>query len=86
MRNNHLGMGATQTEIDERYGFEPEFEVLARPDGRERVWNLVHTFEKGAYEQEAISFAEDFYAEHPGLAVRVQYENRCGTYNKVYEA
>lgn len=82
MRNSHLGMGATQNEIDEVYGYEPEYEVVARQN-KAKVWDLVSTFQM---RHEAEEHAEEFYAEHPDLAVAVQYENREGTYNRVYEA
>lgn len=83
MRNSHLGMGASQNEIDAIYGYEPEYEVVAKRPGKCGIYDLVNTFQM---KSEAIDHADQFYAEHPEMAVEVQYENRCGTYNKLYEA
>lgn len=79
---NYLGMGATQNEIDQIYGYDPEYEVIAKRKGKCQIWDLVSMFQM---KSEAIEKAEEFYAEHPECAVVVQYENRCGTFNKVFE-
>lgn len=76
-------MGATQQEIDQIYGYEPEYEVVAKKRGKYQVWDLVSSFQM---KSEAVQHAEEFYAEHPECAVVVQYENRFGTFNKVFEA
>lgn len=76
-------MGASQREIDELLGYEPEYEVVAKQDGKNRVWDLVSMFQM---KSDAIVRADEFYAEHPECSVMVQYENREGTYNRVYEA